>query len=115
MTRERKVLDHGFKMRPRGPKRKDNITPGGMRTRLKREKVKEAIDSHKCECLFCGSDDKSRLEWHHYDFTRKPRNVYQINSVRLALEEISHCWVLCDMCHKKYHLGSVMPLPSCYD
>jgi hypothetical protein len=77
--------------------------------------IREAIESKRTPCLFCGSEDD--IQYHHVDPTVKDGNInyFYVFSVGRALEEFSKCWCLCKECHVKLHQRLCDPLPSCYD
>ena len=86
-------------------------------TRLEKRRIRAAwLQEYKAkqECLLCGGTDA--LEFHHINpYTKR----YEIalastQSERVMQEEIAKCWVLCEECHKKLHLGVLCVLPEYY-
>jgi hypothetical protein len=60
------------------------------------------------ECIKCGENHISCLDFHHIDPTKKGFGIANsINDVSFSkeqiLEEIEKCAILCSNCHKKFH------------
>jgi hypothetical protein len=85
------------------------------RAREKRKR-KELVESWKQPCLFCGEEDKEKIEFHHVNANLVKFRLSGIRcGIGAASEEVKKCWCLCKSCHKKLHQRLCDPLPSAYD
>lgn len=58
-------------------------------------------------CFVCGESDSACLEFHHKDPSQKEelvsRLINQAASMKMVLNEIEKCVILCANCHRKLH------------
>ena len=70
---------------------------------IKRQYVRDYLSTHPC--VNCGESDIVVLEFNHKDATTKRNNVSMImktnHSLKVLIEEIEKCEVLCANCHKR--------------
>jgi len=75
--------------------------------REKRVIIKEFIESCKIECLKCGEDHPSCLDFHHRDPKEKEFAIANWRtfgySIKKLETEIKKCDILCANCHRKIH------------
>ena len=77
------------------------------RDRLRTLEKRAFVDSLKEECAVCGFSDKRALDFHHKDQELKKFKISDRvkagTPIRILLEEIKKCSVLCANCHRILH------------
>jgi hypothetical protein len=57
-------------------------------------------------CTQCGENHPAALDFHHVIRDPSNRKVYELvanGAIKLAMEEVKKCVVLCANCHRKHH------------
>jgi hypothetical protein len=74
---------------------------------LRRQQIKEYIESQKTLCCVCNENDVACLDFHHLDGDEKYDKLSNAIKDKWGKEkidlEISKCVVLCSNCHRKLH------------
>jgi transcription elongation factor Elf1 len=79
------------------------------RNKRNNNKTKQWYDEYKStlECLECGENHISCLDFHHTDRNSKEFNIssllFSTYSIETIKKEIEKCVVLCANCHRKLH------------
>ena len=86
----------------------------GERVKNKAREYYNMVKSHS-SCMCC--DTKDGIQFHHVNPNNKRMEVslsvsYSLNVLK---KEMKKCWVMCEECHKKLHLGVLCILPEFYD
>jgi hypothetical protein len=93
-----------YKLRMRKYRKQWMKSPAGKMSRKNHHAKRRAlIAAHKIECADCGETDKSILDFHHLDPSKKDTEISKLTSLKKTAEEIAKCVVVCKDCHKKRH------------
>lgn len=83
-----------------------------VREKLRREKVREFVESKRLACSSCGETDVVCLDFHHRNPKAKECGIgLAIRkgwSVARVAREIAKCDVLCANCHRKAHRSKMV-------
>lgn len=73
----------------------------------KKLRVKELVYKDKLAkgCSACGEKRPNCLQYHHLDPSSKRQSISKISSMKLLLEEMSKCILLCANCHTVVEVG----------
>ena len=77
-------------------------------TAATKQGIRARWDAYKSTlaCTQCGENHPAALDFHHVIRDPSNRKVYELvanGAIKLAIEEVKKCVVLCANCHRKHH------------